>query len=343
MRDPVTNEIVSAGERVTVDRKNVNSFNGSAVYHLNQQFSVFAGYSESFDAGNVAIGIDGFGLPSLESKGIEAGVRVFLLNNRLSGAITYYSNEEQNNRIGGEAGNINRIWTSLELDERQIANYQDRVSFKGTGWELDFTANPTQNWRLLFNIAFPDTKQTDGFADTRAYVAENIAFWEQQIAALEATGDPSDASRADVARNSLSAVNSRTGGFAEGRRINETFKYTANIFSRYFFTDGALQGFSIGGGANFRGDYVVGNRPGDPFDYVYASSYSLLTLVAGYERELRGGKLNIQVNVTNLLDKEIVRPFNYGSYVANGQSIFVPNNFNIQDPRRVLVTVSYQF
>lgn len=343
VRDPVTHEVISAGPRVTEDKKNVTSLNASSVYHFNQMFSVFAGYSESFDAGNVATGIDGNGLPSLESKGVEAGVRLFLLDNRISGSITYYSNQEDNNRIGGEATNINRIWGALELDERQVANYQDRVSFKGTGWEFDFTANPTRNWRILFNVSFPDTQQTGGFADTRAYVAANRGFWEQQIAALEATGDGNDASRADVARSALVSIDGRIGGFAEGRRIDETFRYNANLFTRYFFREGMLEGFSIGGGANIRGSRTVGNRPGDPFDYVYADAYTLFTLVAGYQREVRGGMIDLQVNVSNLFDKEVVRPFQYSSYAVGGESIFVPSRFNVQDPRRVLVTLSYRF
>ncbi|MCC5839358.1 MAG: TonB-dependent receptor [Opitutales bacterium] len=342
-RAPVTREIISTGSTTTVDKQNVTSLNGSAVYHFTRSFSAFAGYSESFDAGNVAIGIDGRGLPSLESKGIEGGFKLFLFDERVSGTVTYYRNEEENNRIGGEAANINRIWSALEQDNLQVDNYQDRVSFRGTGWELDFTANPTPNWRLLFNIAFPETKQTGGFADTRAYVAANRAAWESQIAELEASEDLSDRLRGDLARNSLQAIDGRIGGFAEGRRIDETFRYTANIFSRYFFRDGPLDGFSIGGGANIRGARTVGNRPGDPFDYVFASGYTLFTLVAGYERELGSGLLSLQLNVSNLFDKEIVRPYRFGNYVLDGQTFFVPDRFNVQDPRRFLVTASYRF
>lgn len=342
-RDPVTREITGIGALETVDRKNVTSFNGSAVYHFTRAFSAFAGYSESFDAGNVAIGIDGLGLPSLESKGIEGGVKLFLFDNRVSGTVTYYRNQEENNRIGGEAGNINRIWSALEQENLQVDNYQDRVSFRGTGWEIDLTANPTPNWRLLFNIAFPETKQTGGFADTRAYVAANRAAWESQIAALEASESLSERLRGDLARNSLQAIDGRIGGFAEGRRINETFRYTANVFTRYFFRDGPLNGFSIGGGANIRGARTVGNRPGDAFDYVFASGYTLVTLVASYERELQGGLLSLQLNVSNLFDKEIVRPYQFGNYVRDGQAFFVPDRFNVQDPRRFLLTASYRF
>ena len=342
-RDAVTNEITGIGPTETVDRQNVTSLNGSAVYHLTHYLSVFAGYSESFDVGNVALGIDGRGLPSLESKGLEGGMKFFLYDNRISGTVTYYRNEEDNNRIRGEAGNINRIWGALERDDLQVENYQDRVSFKGSGWEFDFTANPAPNWRVLFNISFPETKQTDGFADTRAYVEENRPLWESEIAALEASEDLSDSLRADLARNSLQGIEGRIGGFAEGRRIDETFRYTANFFTRYFFREGSLEGFSIGGGANMRGKRTVGNRPGDPFDYVYADSYILTTVVLGYERSVRDGRLSLQLNVSNLFDKEIVRPYRYSSYVTDGQALFVPDRFTVQDPRRFLFTASYRF
>lgn len=343
LRDPVTNEVTSAGQKQVIDRKNVTSPSVSAVYHFSEVFSVFAGYSQSFDPGGTALGIDGNGLPPLESVGKEGGFKLHLLNGKLAGSVTYYQNEQENNRIAGEDGSINRIWAAFSMEDRQVTAYRDRVSFKGSGWELDLTANPKPNWRLMFNIAFPDTEQTNGFSDTRAYVTENIDFWQAEIFRLESTGDLSDSLNADLASNNLQTIQGRIGGFAEGRRINDTLRYTANLFSRYYFNDGKLDGFSIGGGANLRGRRVVGNRPGDAFDYVYADSYILITAVLGYERQLKDGTLSFQLNISNLFDKEIVRPYRYNSYVSNGQAFFVPDQFNVQDPRRVMLTASYRF
>lgn len=327
-RDPANGALLGFGDLVTNDEQNVNSLTMSSVYHLNRRFSVFAGYSESFDAGNAAREITGDPLDPLISEGREAGLKLNLWGGRLVGNITYYENEQQNNRVSGESAAINEIWTLLNQAEREVrAGYADRETFEGKGWEFDFTAMPTDNLRVLFNISFPDTSLKEGFLDTRAYMAENVEYWQAEAARLEGEGDPN---RANSIRSRIATINNRIENFTTGRKINNTFDYTANLFVRYFFTQGALEGFSAGGGVNFRGERMVGNRPGDPFDYIYSDSYETVSLVLGYTRKLGEGDLTFQMNVTNLLDDEIVRQSGNIGYT-------------VQDPRNVRVSVRYRF
>lgn len=340
LRDPITDEFLEWGQEITSVKESVVSYNVSGVYDLTQWLSVFAGYSESYDPGNTALAIDGNSLPALRSEGTEGGIKLDLWNGRIVGSITYYQNEQRNNRISGESGSINNIWSLLELEDNQLESYSDRQTFEGSGLELDFTALPSDNWRILFNIAFPDTKLTEGFLDTTAYYNDNIAFWNGELARLEAEGDTLTA---DALANRISGIKDRIDSFEAGRRLNNTFDYTANVYTRYFFTEGSLKGFSIGGGANIRGERLVSNQPGDPFDYIYANSYTVLTLSLGYESAFRGFDWSFQLNIKNVLDEEIVRPTDYGTYRVENDVIFVPDTFHVQAPRQILLTIRAKF
>lgn len=338
--DPVTKEFLGFGDKVTPTEQEVTSYNVSGVYHLTDQFSLFAGYSESFDPGNTALGINDRPLSALLSSGREGGIKLNLWDGRLVGSVTYYENEQENARISGESGTINNIWSLVELEENQVPNYRDRQNFEGSGVELDFTAMPSPNWRIMFNLSFPDTELTDGLMDTRAYAEENMDFWLSELARLEAEGETL---KADALSSNITNLDNRINSFETGRRLDSTFKYTANAFTRYFFSEGRLEGFSIGGGANFRGERLVGNRPGDSFDYIYADDYVLYTLVLGYDTKIGGTEVSFQVNVSNLFDDEIVRPTRYGTYRSGNETFFVADQFHVQNPRRVLFTASARF
>lgn len=340
VRDPVTKEFLAFGQKIKADEQDVWSATASAVYHVTDMFSLFANYAESYDPGSTAIGINGDSLKPLLSEGLEGGLRVNLLDGRLVGSITYYTNEQVNDRIRGESGSINAIWGFLDMEDELVDNYSDRQSFKGSGWEFDFTAMPTENWRLFFNFSIPETELVDGYFDTRDYFNQNVAFWNSEADRLEAEGE---AILADAVRSNITNIENSINSFAAGRRLDDTFRYTANIFTRYYFAHDTLKGFSIGGGANFRGERLVANQPGGAFDYVYADDYMLISLVVGYERELGSGLLSLQLNVSNLFDEEIVRPTSYGVYSTDDGSVFVPDRFTVQAPRRFLLTANYKF
>lgn len=326
-RAPVSRELLAFGPRLRTDSQKVTSYTASGVYHFTDSFSVFAGYSESFDAGSTARGITGDSLPPLISEGREAGIKFQLWENRFVGTVTYYESEQANNRLGGQAQPINEIWSLVGTPDRGVRDgYTDRQTFKGTGWEIDFTAMPTPNWRLLFNISFPETAIVEGLLDTRAYFEANVAEWRSAADAIAAGGDPA---RANNIRTRIDRIENAIASVETGRRLDNSFRYTANFFTRYYFSEGIAEGFSIGGGVNVRGRRLVGNEPGDPFAYVYANGYALATLLLGYDREVRNGLLSLQLNVNNLLDREIVRPANLG--------------FVTQDPRQFVLTARYRF
>lgn len=330
--DPVSKEFLGFGPAIRTDKQTITSYTASGVYHLNDTLSISAAYAESFDPGSTARAIDGTSLEPLLNNGLELGLRAEIMEQRIVATATYYQAEQENNRIGGQSTAINGIWGLLGLTEREVpAGYTDRQTNTGDGWEFELTALPTDNWRILFNVAFPTTEVSDGFSDTRAYFNEQVDFWLSEAARLEASGDLGSA---NSIRTRIDSIASAIESVTRGRKLDGSFRYTANVFTRYFFTEGRMQGLSVGGGVNFRGDRLIGNVAGDPFDYIYADSYAVLSLLLGYERPLGNGELSVQLNVSNLLDEEIVRQ---GS--ANGGGY----GFTVQDPRSLLLTLRYRF
>jgi iron complex outermembrane receptor protein len=335
--DPVTFEWIGYTGETNDPKVNVTTLSGGAVFELTKSVNAFVNYAESFQPATAAVAIDGGGIPPLESQGLDFGLKASFLDGRLSGSVAYYLNEETNRRTTGSATEINRIWDDLLSSNEVQASYSDIFSQKGRGLELELTANPTRNWRLMFNVSFPKTEQIDGFAMTKAYYARHIATWRTGAAAQTDT-----AIRTRIL-NDIAAIENRIGSFAEGRELNGAYQYTANAYANYTVTDGTLRGLGLGGGVQFRGRRLVINAPTGPFDYIYCPSYYLVTAALSYRLKVWNQPLRLQLNVSNLLDDELVQPTRYGTYTVNGAARFVPDRYYIQPPRRYTLTATYTF
>ncbi|WP_162276923.1 TonB-dependent siderophore receptor [Mucilaginibacter pedocola] len=78
-----------------------------------------------------------------------------------------------------------------------------------------------------------------------------------------------------------------------GSRNYGAVNHTANIFARYNFTEGAIKGFSLGAGGQYRGQISGGFGSG------YLPNYTLFEASAGYTYK----KMFINLNVYNLFNK----------------------------------------
>lgn len=335
--DGVTREWIGYTGETADPKVNVTTLTGGAVFELTNTVNAFVNFAESFQPANAAVAIDGGGIPPLESEGIDLGFKASTPDHRLSGSIAYYFNEETNRRTSGSATEINRIWDDLLSSNEVQAGYNDTFSQKGRGIELELTANPTSNWRMMFNISFPKTEQIDGFTATRAYYNQHIAAWRAGAAAQT---DPAIRTRI---LNDIATIENRIGSFAEGRELNGAYKYTANFYTNYTVSGGRWKGVGIGGGIQQRGKRLVGNRPSGAFDYLYADRYELVTASLSYRLKIWNQPLRLQLNVSNLLDDEIIQPTRYGNYTVNGVTQYVPDRYYIQPPRRYTLTATYNF
>jgi hypothetical protein len=147
---------------------------------------------------------------------------------------------------------------------------------------------------------------------------------------------------------------------------------TANLFTDYEFSRGALKGLRVGAGLNYRGRKIVGfrgadtiqdpaqpNNPAaavddptvDAFTPVYSPAYQTVTMTLGYTIRLKERRrLGLQLRVANLLDDDTpiytsptVQRVPGGDYVHTAARVATPFNFRYQTPRSFTfsATLSY--
>jgi outer membrane receptor protein involved in Fe transport len=296
----------------------------------------FFNYSQSFNApGSGAGQIDGAPIAAANNHGIDTGFKLELFDGRVSVSISYYQIEQQGRaRTGDRQTDINEIWTDLGKPQSTILAYRDLESYKGSGYELDLTANLTRSWRLMANFALPQTEQVDIGPGLRAYYARHLIEWRAGAA------NPALPNAARIAQNILD-IETTISGYAQGRTLNSTVDYTANGYATYAVREGVLRGFSLGAGANFRGKRVVGNVNGQPFALLYGDAYALVSAHGSYERRLGPVRARFQLNISNLLDEDRIVFNGYSFNTALGRDL--PNNFNYLAPRKYAFTATFEF
>jgi outer membrane receptor for monomeric catechols len=75
-----------------------------------------------------------------------------------------------------------------------------------------------------------------------------------------------------------------------------------------------LKNLRVGGGVNVFAPRLIGNRVNLPFDYIYANSYELYSALVGYRFNVKKVPVDVQVNISNLLD--------YDKPVFNGVTVY---------------------
>ncbi len=313
----------------------VNSASYGAVWFPFSWLGFFANHSESFNpnTSTVVLTLEGDAPPVVRGKGLDLGLKIEFFDGRVSGTVSYYETRQLNNATSYSTTDINNIWTALGRTENLLdgANYVDTSDTLGQGWELALTANPTPAWRVLLNVAFPKTSQLNGAALLRAYYARNIDAWRAGAAAGGANGT--------LIATGVSNIERTLGSTSDGRANDDTYDYTANVFTTYAFREGRANGLRFGAGANLRGRSIQGNVPGAPLDYLYAPSYAIVRGLIGYEWKTRGCKWSAQLNVTNVLNTDVLRLNSFTTY----QGVSVPQNYGNIAERQATLEVTAKF
>lgn len=278
-----------------------------------------------------------FSIPLTTNVGKSAGLRFNFLGGRIVGSAGYYQSVEADRPAQLSSTGINRIWVNLNKPAQQIAggafsNYLDTFDYKAHGWELDLTGNVSRNFRLKFNLAFPTTEQNNGYYRSRAYYAAHIAEWNAGAA------DPSNPNAAQI-RSDISSFETTLSNAANGRVINNTYKYRSNFFGNYQISSGTLKGLRLGAGVNVFGRQLIGNQATSAFDYIYMKEYYIATATLGYQIRIDRHPVDLQLNLTNAFD------FKDPVYTGTGTSggVVYLNTYNYLEPRRLQLTVSTSF
>lgn len=212
------------------------------------------------------------------------------------------------------------------------------------GYEFEFTANPTRNWRIAVNAAKTDATRTNvGSAET----VEFVNFITQMMAGP--AGEMRQFSGGPTANTMRINWNGWLGPYTlmklqEGASASELRRWRYNVVSNYSFREGLLKGVGVGASYRWQDKVVIGYpvvAAGNSFSFdlskpFYGPSEDALDLWASYERKLNK-KLNwkIQVNVRNAFDDNRLIPVSVqpdgrtwaSARIAPGQEIYVTNTF----------------
>lgn len=215
------------------------------------------------------------------------------------------------------------------------------------GYEFEFTANPTRNWRVSFNASKTEAVRANVGGEK---IAEFIAYMDAAIAGP--AGEMRQFSGGYSASNQIrTSWNNNRGNYTllklqENAAASELRKWRFNVVSNYSFREGLLKGSGVGASYRWQDKVVIGypvlpgaNGQAD-FDLTkpyYGPSEDALDLWISHERKLTK-KLNwkIQLNVRNALAKDGLIPITVqpdgvtwaAARIAPAREWFVTNTFS---------------
>jgi outer membrane receptor for ferric coprogen and ferric-rhodotorulic acid len=246
-------------------------------------------------------------MPSVVGKSYEAGVKVELLNGKISGTISAY----QINQTGGaqrDPSAINRkkqLWDSYTVAQRAanfpgITNRDELTSDSGSpgdlvpgaeqeskGIEADLVFQPVKQVQVLFSYAHNDAKVK-------------------------------------------SAINKAT----IGQRTSGHIKDQLAILGKYQFIDGSLKGLSFGLGMQMAGK-ALQDYSGPNASARYSPSTFYAETFAGYNFKAFGYNQRVQLNLKNLTTQE-----EYVGWKATGSASKIATE-RYEVPTKMIISLTY--
>lgn len=242
---------------------------------------------------------------------------------------------------------------SLALGDARLANaYTSDTVAKGV--ELELTYNVTKNWRVQANVTKQEAKQTNIAPGLTTFIENRLAYW-QSIPALWTTQTASGWGTQYTGQQYWQTANSKPNeavyiGYksADGQPSTQLAKWHFSGITNYEFSEGALKGYSIGGGARYIEGQVIGNPvfrntagliTGLDLAHPYKNgSYVALDMWMGYKMKVIHEKyeLSFQLNIRDLQSPGSYRPI---SATSGGQHV----TFSIVQPRSYYLTTTLKF
>jgi outer membrane receptor protein involved in Fe transport len=326
-----------------------------AVVHVTPWLSAFANRSSTFSLGNTNNILER-NTPAGNTRGEsdDLGLKFDLLGGRVFVTATYFQTASRNDtgslNINVTRDGINALWDSLanlvpgetrtplqiagiNIDDVRSSVNAFTFDSASQGWEAEIVANPVSNLRLSFSFSDRFTIRTNTGPELFAYLDRYRPLWNQYrgrtVAGATSLGARLDAIDADHAIRLL---------LPEGRPQLGSPRDTARLRGNYFFRGGKLGGLSVGAGARWNGDAIVGYGPRN--EALKAKRFTTVDATAGYRlrHELFGRRLDVefQLNVNNLLDEDsiiVTRLFSNNDI----------RTYELQTPRQILLTTTLRF
>ncbi len=197
---------------------------------------------------------------------------------------------------------------------------------KSEGYEIEFNANPTKNWRLTLNASQAKAQRTNiGGTALREFVAGYVKALNNgapgSVGDLRiwwgGAGNETTLAEWYGGNQPFGSVYAQRA-LEEGTDVPELREWRFNAITNYDFDHGFLKGFNVGGGVRYEGSNVIGykpilldpSRPNDdsPANTTYdlANPYKgpdeiNFDLWVGYSRRIwKNINWNVQLNVRNV-------------------------------------------
>lgn len=255
-------------------------------------------------------------LPISRGKGRDAGLSFTLAEGKFYARIAYFETEMTNAGKAFNAGPntstrndrildtmiTDNLLTTAQADARRITGEGwDLLDRRTTGWELNVTANPTPNWRILFNGSKSKSVEDNMLKRTRLVMDDLLATW-------------ATANAASITANSISVAQEitdfhtwfDTNTSVQGKSSLGDREWQLKAFNRYDFADGPLKGFYLGGGLRYQSAPIIGADPVTGALFA-GEAVTEMDVLLGYKRRISLFGLNthfsLQLNGRNLLQQ----------------------------------------
>ena len=243
-------------------------------------------------------------MPAVTGKSFEGGVKVELLNGKISGTISYYEiSQRGGSQTDSSAANQNtQRWDGMTAAQR-IASFPGKTrtdllgdlvpggTQKSKGFEADLVFQPTKEWQIMLSYANNDQKVTE-------------------------------------------ALNKASIGQSTGGHI----KNQVALLTKYSFREGVAKGLFVGAGLQKAGqalqDYSV---PGGKARFTPGTSYA--ELFTGYKFKAGGYEQSIQLNAKNLTQQA-----EYVGWRATGSSsVYATERYSVPTTIRWTLSYGIDF
>ena len=353
------------------------------VGHVTKWLSLTHNRSEVFNpATDVAnlYSADGTLLPPETGETEEYGIRLYLLDNRLTFSLSRYEAATRNTSQFNPANTtfigprntvyalMQRNWSGTGLVPDippesiiQINNVRGLTDTALSGWEMTTVFNPTRNWRFLLTGSINQTVESNRYAAIKTVITDDLkrfASWRTRLAQL--ANSPGNPTTAALAAADLVSVDARLVGLTtaladanatEGRDLASVGKYALNAVASYGFSEGPLAGWRVTGRGRYRSAPIIGysrdanrliqiDRPYRGSEFFEVGA-QVVRAFKVYQRQVE-----VRLDVANLFDfdqhlPQLADTDDFGVFGKAGETRVV--RWALQRPRTYTLSVDVRF
>jgi len=153
----------------------------------------------------------------------------------------------------------NFVFDGENTQQRAPSGFTATEDTVSKGVEIEFTANPTPNWRITANVAKQEaTRSNVGGETLNEFISERTNTYNNTAAGDLRIwwGGSTETTLSQWNNNFLS--NYALVQLLEGTAVPELRKWRVNLVTNYSFNDGTLKGLNVGGAYRWQDKVIIG-------------------------------------------------------------------------------------